>query len=162
MPRWLYALTVSVLFACVSLYFGTGWSTVLFQFPVMPDLTPDNYALHFLPQIDAATTVFTVVVTLMLIGCAVMLWQEWRTRFRWVPLALVVLIVVSTAVTMLIVFPINAVLREGVTDLATLRPLVRDWMTWTWVRAVLWSGEWVVMMVYLAAKAFPRSPQASS
>ncbi|WP_412061640.1 hypothetical protein [Rubrivirga sp. IMCC45206] len=160
-PR-LYALVVAVLFACVSMYFGTGWSTVLFQFPVMPELTPDNYALHFLPQIDAATTVFTVLVTLMLAACAVMLWQEWRTRFRWVPIALLVLIVVSTGVTMLVVFPINAVLRAGVADLATLRPLVRGWMDWTWVRAALWSAEWAVLMVYLAAKAFPRPAPSPS
>ncbi len=43
-----------LLFACTSMYFGTGWSLVLFSFPTADQLTPDNYYSHFVPQVEAA------------------------------------------------------------------------------------------------------------
>lgn len=150
----LYAINNVLLFAAVSIYFGTGWSTVLFQFPVMPELTPQNYALHFIPQIDAATDFFTFLVTLMLVTCGVMIWQEWRTRFRWLPLVLLVLIIGSTCLTVFIIFPVNDVLRAGITEQAELMAVVRRWMNLTWLRAILWSLEWSLMAYYFAMMAF--------
>ena len=146
----LYVLNNAILFAGVSIYYGTGWSTAIFQFPVMPHLTPENYYLHFIPQIDAATVFFTVLVTVMLINCGVMLIVEWKTKYRWIPIAIAILVIVATCVTVFLVFPINDVFRAGVTEQAELFELVDRWIAWTWVRTALWSLEWVVMMYYFA------------
>src|SRR6476469_3196096 len=86
MKNKLLLLSYAVLFAGVSIYFGTGWSTVIFQFPTLPQLNVSNYYLHFVPQVAAATTFFTILVPLMCLICLVMLKAEWHTRFRCVPI----------------------------------------------------------------------------
>lgn len=147
----LYLLNNALLFMAVSIYFGTGWSTAIFQFPVMPHLTPANYYLHFIPQIDAATTFFTFLVTLMAITGVVMIVGEWRTRFRWVPILVLLAVVAATSLTYFVVFPINDIFRKGVTEQAQLVSLIERWKTLTWVRVGIWSFEWALMMYYFAA-----------
>ena len=61
MKTKLLLLSYAILFAGVSIYFGTGWSTVIFQFPTLPELNVSNYYLHFVPQVAAATGFFTVI-----------------------------------------------------------------------------------------------------
>lgn len=161
MKRKLYMLNNSLLFMAVSIYFGTGWSTAIFQFPVMPMLTPENYYLHFIPQIDAATNFFTFLVTLMGITGVIMVIGEWRTRFRWIPILLLLAVVGATSLTWFVVFPVNDVLRKGVTSHAQLMEVVTQWKQLTLIRVAIWSFEWVLMMWYfaavgLAAKAGPR------
>ena len=148
MKKILYVVNNALLFAGVSIYFGTGWSTAIFQFPVMPHLTPDNYYLHFIPQIDAATVFFTVMVTVMLINCGVMLIVEWKTKYRWVPIVIAVLVIGATCLTVFIIFPVNQILRDGITDQAQLMDIVAQWIFLTKIRVALWSAEWIVMMYY--------------
>ena len=148
MKKLLYVINNALLFAGVSIYFGTGWSTAIFQFPVMPHLTPDNYYLHFIPQIDAATVFFTVMVTVMLVTAGIMLLVEWKTKYRWVPIALAILVVGATCLTVFIIFPVNQILRDGVTDQAQLMEIVAQWIFLTKIRVALWSIEWIVMMYY--------------
>src|SRR6267143_3401770 len=94
MKTKLLLLSYAILFAGVSIYFGTGWSTVIFQFPTLPQLNVSNYYLHFVPQVAAATTFFTILVPLMCLICLIMIKAEWHTRFRWVPI--VVLLAILT------------------------------------------------------------------
>jgi len=61
MKNKLLLLSYAVLFAGVSIYFGTGWSTVIFQFPTLQQLNVSNYYLHFVPQVAATTTFFTIL-----------------------------------------------------------------------------------------------------
>src|SRR6266571_894880 len=63
----------------VSMYFGTGWSLVLFSFQIAPQLTVDNYYMQFVPQVTAATRFFTVMTSLMLICAALMILSLWGT-----------------------------------------------------------------------------------
>jgi hypothetical protein len=153
--KW-YLLSCSLLFAAVSIYFGTGWSTAIFQFPVMKQLTPDNYYLHFIPQIDAATSFFTFLVTLMSITGVIMIVGEWRTRYRWVPIAVLLLVLGATSLTWFVIFPVNDILRQGVRDQAHLDEVMARWKLLTWVRVALWSSEWAAMMYYFAARVHGR------
>lgn len=154
MKTKLLAVNHSALFAAVSIYFGTGWSTAIFQFPVMPQLTIDNYYLHFIPQIDAATDFFTFLVTLMFVTCVVMIISEWRTRFRWVPILLLLAVIAATCLTYFVIFPVNDVLRAGIKDLAQLQEVVHQWIFLTKIRVAIWSFEWALMMYYFACMAF--------
>ena len=122
----------------------------------MPELTPENYSLHFIPQIDAATVFFTVMVTVMLMTCAIMLRVEWKTKYRWIPIALAILVIGATCLTIFVIFPINQVLRDGITDQAQLTDIVAQWVFLTKVRVVLWSLEWLVMMVYFGDNLYRR------
>ena len=45
----------AILFLCCSIYLGTGFSLVFFQFPLEPRLTPDNYARVFVEPVARAT-----------------------------------------------------------------------------------------------------------
>ena len=153
MKQQLLVLNHSALFLGTSIYLGTGWSTAIFQFPVMPLLTPENYRLHFIPQIDAATTFFTILVTVMVLTAAIMIWSEWKTGFRWLPIAVLATVVAATCLTVFVIFPVNDALRAGVTEQTMLDDLLARWQTLTWVRVGLWSFEWLAMMFYFAAKA---------
>ena len=154
MKRKLYLLSNSLLFLGVSIYFGTGWSTAIFQFPVMPSMTPQNYALHFIPQIDAATNFFTFLVTMMVTTCIAMIVGEWKTRYRWLPIALLAAIVGATALTYFVIFPVNAILRAGITEQVTLNEVIDRWKLLTEYRVAIWSFEWLLMMSYFATKLY--------
>ena len=68
------------------MYLGTGWSLVLFSFPIAAKLTPDTYYNQFVPQVQAATKFFTVMTTLMLAAGVVMLVAEPEPVYRWYPI----------------------------------------------------------------------------
>ena len=149
--KW-YVVSCSLLFAAVSVYFGTGWSTAIFQFPVMRHMTVDNYYLHFIPQIDAATSFFTFLVSLMAVTGLIMIVAEWRTRFRWLPILVLAAVVGATTLTTLVIFPVNDVLRKGIHDPHQLAEVIARWKALTQVRVAIWSFEWVLMMFYFAAR----------
>lgn len=154
MKRKLLLFSYAVLFAGVSIYFGTGWSTVIFQFPTLPELNVSNYYLHFVPQVAAATTFFTILVPLMCIICLVMLKAEWRTRFRWVPIVVLVAIVAASSVTYFLIFPINKEMAARISDAQQLKTAIDKWVQYTWYRVVLWTIEWLTLMYYFAARAY--------
>jgi hypothetical protein len=64
---WL-AINNLFLFLCTAMYLGTGWSLVLFSFPIAAKLRPDNYYNQFVPQVTAATKFFTVMTVLMAVS----------------------------------------------------------------------------------------------
>ncbi len=154
MKKKLLILSYCVLFAGVSIYFGTGWSTIIFQLPTLPELTVNNYYLHFVPQVAAATSFFTVLVPLMCIICVVMLKAEWHSRFRWVPIVVLLAILSASGITYFLVFPINREMAARITDPQQLATAIGKWVQYTWYRIVLWSLEWLVMMYYFAARAY--------
>lgn len=156
MKRKLYLLNNALLFAGASIYFGTGWSTAIFQFPLLSELTPDNYYLHFIPQIDSATNFFTFLVTLMVITAVVMAVGEWKTRYRWVPITMLLVVVGATCLTIFVVFPVNAVLREGISDQNQLLEVIERWIFLTKIRVGIWSLEWILMMFYFASRVYAR------
>jgi hypothetical protein len=141
-----------LLFLCTSMYLGTGWSLVLFTFPIAPELTVDNYYLQFVPQVQAATRFFTWMTLVMLVSSAVLFWGERRTVFRWYPATVFVLVVVATLLTRFLIFPYNAAMAAGITDPAELDRVLAGWMRTNVIRVSLWTLQWLAMMGYFAHK----------
>ena len=75
MRRKLLLSDVSIL-SGTSYYLGTGWSTAITQFPIMPKLNVSNYYLHFVPQVAASTGFFNWLVPIMVIAAIIMLVAE--------------------------------------------------------------------------------------
>jgi hypothetical protein len=154
MKKKLLLLDYSLLFFGASYYLGIGWSTAITQFPVMPKLTVENYYLHFVPQVAASTSFLYVLVPLMFIACGVMLIAEWKTRFRWVPIVMMLALITSSCITYFLIFPVNRELSAGVTDPARFSELIQSWVRYTWYRIPLWTTEWLCMMYYFGARAY--------
>lgn len=152
------ALNHTLLFVCTAMYFGTGWSLVLFNFVVAGQLTVDNYYLQFVPQVTAATAFFTGMTLVMLATAAVMTWAEWRTRYRWVPVVVLLGVVAATALTMVFILPYNETMAAGITDPAELSETLASWMTLNRVRVGLWTVQFGAMLFYFASRAFRADP----
>ncbi len=156
MKRTLLTLNHAVLFLCTSMYLGTGGSLVLFSFPVEPKLTPDNYYLQFVPQVQAATHFFTYMTMLMIALAIVMSISEWHTKLRWVPIVVLLGVLAATGLTMSMIFPLNDEMAKGITDSARLHEVLSRWMSLNRVRVGIWVVQWASMMVwygYWAKKA---------
>jgi hypothetical protein len=142
------------------MYLGTGWSLVLFSFPIAPKLTVDNYYLQFVPQVTAATEFFTQMTKLMIALCLVMLVAEWKTRFRWFPIIVLLGIIAATGLTLVYILPLNALMSQGITDPDQLKSILSEWMFLNKIRVGLWTVQWLSMMSYFALKAY--KPESSS
>ncbi len=158
MPWWQVANAVFLLL-CVSMYLGTGWSLVLFSFPIAPKLTPATYYLQFVPQVDAATRFFSHMTMAMMASAVLMLWKEWQTGYRWVPAAVLASIIAATVLTTRAIFPLNHEMSAGITDQARLTVVLDHWMRLNAIRVVLWSVQWTVMALYFASKT-ARAPRS--
>lgn len=155
MPR-LLLLNHTILMLCCAIYLGTGVSLVFFQFPVGPDLTPDNYNLIFVGPVQRATAFFTYMTLVMLITGLIMLLTEWFSGMRWVPLVVLTALIASTLLTTQYIFVYNDRLSAGITDPAELAEVFAKWATLNRIRVALWVVEWAAMMAYfytLALKA---------
>jgi len=150
MKTRLLTLNHALLFLCASMYLGTGWSLVLFSFPIAPQLTPDNYYLQFVPQVDAATRFFTYMTMVMLACAAIMIWAEWRTPQRWVPIAVLLGILAATGLTMWLIIPLNEEMGKHITDPARLKQVLGEWMNLNRVRVGIWTFQWACMMYWFS------------
>jgi hypothetical protein len=137
----------------VSMYFGTGWSLILFSFQIAPKLTVDNYYLQFVPQVTAATRFFTVMTTLMLISGALMIWSLWGTVLVWVPVVVILAVIVATGMTEIWILPLNKQMSAGIKDPGQLQSIIGRWMGFNRVRVGLWTVEWLAMAVFFGIKA---------
>jgi hypothetical protein len=144
----------SLLFLCASIYLGTGVSLVWFSFPVGSELTPDNYYLQFVPQIQAATVFFTAVVKVMLTCGTIMLISEWRQTTRWVPIVVMVALIAASVLTVYWIFPFNNEMAGHIKDAARLHVVLDEWMNLSRWRMGLWSIEWLALMWYFARWAY--------
>jgi hypothetical protein len=78
---------------------------------------------------------------------------EWRTRFRWVPILVVLAIATASGVTMYLVFPLNGLMAQPITDPQQLAEVMEKWLLFTQIRIGIWSLEWLTLMYYFAAKS---------
>lgn len=160
MKATLLLLNHSFLFLCASMYLGTGGSLVLFSFPVAPQLTIDNYYMQFVPQVEAATHFFTYMTILMIAACAVMIWAEWKTAYRWVPIAVLLAVLAATGLTEMFIFPLNKIMSDRITDPAVLHQTLDRWMFLNKIRASLWAIQWLCMMIYFGSRASAEGERA--
>jgi hypothetical protein len=148
----LLLLNHSLLFLCVSMYLGTGWSLILFSLPTAPHLTPENYYYAFVPQVHAATVFFTSMTKLMIVLCIIMIVAEWKTGFRWVPVVVLLAVFAATGLTIKYIFPYNDAMAHGIKDAHELQATLGHWILLNKIRVSLWTVQWLAMMVYFAAK----------
>ena len=146
----LLILNNALLFLCTSMYLGTGWSLVLFSFPIAPQLTVNNYYLEFVPQVTLATQFFTYMTTLMLVLAVVMTMAEWKTPLRWLPIVVLAGIVIATTLTVIVILPLNDLMSKGITNQAQLDSIMNEWMFLNKIRVGLWTVQWLSMMIYFA------------
>ncbi|KAA5541198.1 anthrone oxygenase family protein [Adhaeribacter rhizoryzae] len=144
----LLGLNHSLLFLCTSMYLGTGWSLILFSFPIVPELTPANYYLQFVPQVTAATQFFTYMTVVMLATALIMIIAEWRSALRWFPIGVIAGVILATALTIIYIIPYNEQMAAGITDAAVLQGVLEKWTRLNVIRVSLWSGQWLCMMAY--------------
>lgn len=142
----------SILFLCTAMYLGTGWSLILFTFPIAPELTPANYYMQFVPQVTAATEFFTSMTMLMLATAIIMIIAEWRSYLRWFPIGVLVGVIAATALTLIFIIPYNEQMSAGITDATLLKEVLRKWMNLNVIRVILWTGQWLCMMAYFYIK----------
>ena len=148
----LLGLNHSILFLCTSMYLGTGWSLVLFSFPVAAELTPANYYLQFVPQVTAATQFFTYMTVVMMVTALVMIVAEWRSYLRWFPIGVLVGVLLATGLTIVYIIPYNEQMSAGITDASVLKEVLRKWMNLNTIRVWLWTAQWLCMMAYFFIK----------
>ena len=137
-----------LLFACTSMYFGTGWSLILFSIPATKDVTTDNYYSHIVPQVDAATKFFTYMTNLMIFLVIVMIIAEWGETLWWVPWVVLAGIIAATALTIRGIFPLNKRMKKGITDEAELHSTLQRWTTLNIVRVWFWTLQWLAMAIW--------------
>jgi MFS superfamily sulfate permease-like transporter len=145
-----YVLNKALLFACVSMYFGTGWSLVLFTFPIAPRLTPDNYYNQFVPQVTAATHFFTYMTMVMMVCCVVFMIETWRSRDKWYPIVVLLLVVAATLLTIYFIIAYNERMAAGITDPIELNTVLDKWMFLNIIRVSLWTLQWLTLMIYFS------------
>lgn len=153
MKTRLLIASFALLFLCASIYLGTGLSLVLFSFPIAPKLTPENYYMQFVPQVHAATQFFTYMTTLMIALAILMLVTEWRTKLRWVPIAVLAGVIAATALTVWVIFPYNEEMASGIKDSGRLAVVLGKWMMLNRIRVAIWVVQWLAMMAYFGIKA---------
>ncbi|MDC0709960.1 hypothetical protein POL68_15910 [Stigmatella sp. ncwal1] len=148
----LSTLNACLLFLCTSMYLGTGWSLVLFSFPIAPQLTVDNYFLQFVPQVSAATRFFTWMTLVMGVSSVALFISERRSRLRTYPALVFLALVAATLLTRFFIFPYNAEMASGIRDPQRLGEVLAAWMATNRVRVGLWTVQWLSMMGYFAHK----------
>ena len=148
----LLGINHSILFLCTSMYLGTGWSLILFSFPIAPQLTPDNYYMQFVPQVTAATEFFTSMTMLMIATAIIMIIAEWRSKLRWFPIGVLLGVILATALTIIFIIPYNEQMSAGITDAGVLKEVLRKWMNLNTIRVMLWTVQWLCMMAYFFNK----------
>ena len=144
----LLTLNKIILFACTSMYFGTGWSLVLFSFPIAQELTPDNYYNQFVPQVQAATGFFTYMTMLMMVSSIIFIIGEWKTPKKWYPIIILVLVILATLLTIYFIFEYNEQMAAGITDPIILKEVLNKWMNLNTIRVSIWTLQWLTMAIY--------------
>lgn len=152
MSETLNVAVAALMLLFASMYLGTGWSLVLFSFPMAPRLTPETYALPFVEPVKNATRFFTFMTIAMLVTSVVLIVGEAGGRYLWVPIVYLAGVIAATALTLLFIFPYNKELTAGVTDPQRLRVVLGKWMRLNVVRVSLWTVQWTAIALYFVLK----------
>ena len=147
------ALVGALMLLFASMYLGTGWSLVLFSFPLAPRLTPQTYALPFVAPVEQATRFFTWMTIAMLVTAVALIVGEADGDYLWVPIVYLAGVIAATAITILLIFPFNKELKAGVTDPDRLRLVLEKWMRLNKVRVGLWTVQWTAIALYFVLQA---------
>jgi hypothetical protein len=148
MKRILLKINKGLLFACVSMYFGTGWSLIFFQLPSADTFTPDNYYDQFVPQVTRATDFFTIMTIVMMVSAIIMIIEHWNSVKKWFPITVLAGVFIATLLTMIYIFPYNEQMAVGITQMEELQEVLGKWMRLNVIRVSIWTVEWLAMLLY--------------
>jgi hypothetical protein len=151
MSAWELTVT-GILLLTASVYLGTGWSLIIFQFPSRPKLTVDNYYEMFVPPVHRATRFFTWWTMVMIAAAIALIVAEWHSAYVIAPVILLAGVIAATVLTVKFIIPWNKRL-EHVTDNAELQDILRNWMRLNVVRVSLWTVQWAAIATYVLLKA---------
>jgi hypothetical protein len=146
---WL-AINNLFLFLCTSMYLGTGWSLLLFQFPSATRFRPDNYYDQFVAPVHAATRFFTIMTTLMIASAIAMIVGEPHAGYWVLPAIVLAAVVAATLLTVVFIFPLNKRMDEHIESQSELDDVLRRWMVQNRIRVSLWTVQWFAMAVWFA------------
>ena len=152
LKKTLHTINNGSLAACVSMYLGTGWSLVLFSFPVADQLTTSNYYMQFVPQVTTATVFFTWVTALIMVNAIILLIEEWKTPLKWFGAGVLLTVIVATALTEIYLLPYNKQMASGITSGSDLKYILEKWMNLNKIRVGIWSVQWLLVMIYFFIK----------
>lgn len=151
MSAWL-VLDVLVLFACVSMYFGTGWSLILFSFPGAKELTTANYYDQFVPPVERATRFFTWMTGLMSAAAVVAIIWERHSWYVVAPAVVLAAVIAATVLTLEFIVPYNKQMAAHITDPVELQRVLGKWMRLNVIRVSLWTVQWIAMAAWLGVE----------
>jgi uncharacterized membrane protein len=150
---WMVINNAYVFFGC-TLYAGVLWALRFFWYPTWEVYTAGNYYDHFIPPTTAATHFFTIVVPLMFMCHLIMIRSEWHTSMRWLSVAAMLCLVVSTFVGQMYIIPINHTLATHIADNNEVSRLLKEWMSLNDIRFIFMTLAWLLMMYYFGSKAY--------
>lgn len=130
-----------------TVYMGVLWALHYFWYPSWEVMNVTNVQDHFILPTSAATRFFTIVVPIMFLTSLVMIWLEWKTKFRWLAVIGLLGVVVATAVGQILIIPVNKTIAAGV-EPAELSGLLERWMQLNDIRWISVTIMWLALMIY--------------
>lgn len=149
--QWLIGINHVLLMFGTTVYMGVLWALRFFWYPSWEVMNTGNVQDHFILPTSAATEFFTIVVPIMFLTSLVMIWQEWKTRFRWHAIIGFLGVMGATLVGQILIIPVNKTIASGV-DQAGLEELLHEWMMLNDIRWIIVTIMWLTLMIYLLMK----------
>jgi hypothetical protein len=145
-----YAFICTVLLALISLCLGASWYLALWLQQI-DALRPDNY-MYLAAHAPVSTNLIVGLVTSATAMTLVVSVTEWRTRYWWVPVVLLLQLLATMAFAVYVMAPVETALRYGIREQGHLDQVLQRWRTLSWIRAGLWSVSWALLVYYLGAR----------
>ena len=134
-----------------TVYMGVLWALHYFWYPSWEVMNVTNVQDHFILPTSAATRFFTVVVPIMFVTSLIMIWLEWKTKFRVLAIIGLLGVIGATGVGQVLIIPVNETIAAGVAP-AELTPLLERWMVLNDIRWIIITIMWLALMVYFLTK----------
>ncbi len=134
-----------------TVYMGVLWALHFFWYPSWEVMNVGNVQDHFILPTSAATRFFTVVVPIMFLTSIIMIWLEWKTKFRWHAIVGLLGVTGATLVGQILIIPVNKRIAGGV-DQAALTELLEEWMVLNDIRWIIITIMWLALMIYFLMK----------
>jgi hypothetical protein len=107
---------------------------------------------HFINPTAAATDFFWIVVPLMFAANTILIYNEWKTKMRWVSILAFLCLVAASYVGQELIIPINEIIATGTIGAKELSIMLKDWMFYNDIRWLIMTMMWLIMMFYFYAK----------
>ena len=130
-----------------TVYMGVLWALHYFWYPSWEVMDVENVQDHFILPTSAATDFFTIVVPIMFLTSIIMIWREWKTKFRWHAIIGLLGVIGATFVGQFLIIPVNESIAAGV-DQAQLTELLNEWMVLNDIRWTIINIMWLALMIY--------------